>query len=503
MSDSLIRRPSFDRIHEDRSARVGLVDAELRHRTLGWGHRVRVRTSSLARDERVRTHLMLAVAAAVVLVLEGLRGSATLNTSAAWPIAQGVVAGVALLGAWRRRESLRLLPVLALGCAFQLAWVGLHLALGVAGDYDPNDVYRLQGKALLHGDYPHSEYPPGAVGLFALETWLGGGHARTTNALLMVPFQLVVVAAVWQLRTRWSPWLATCLALWPLNAFYWEFRFDLVPTAALVVGLLFALRERWYLAGFALGVGAIVKWTPGLAAAALLLWLLRMRLFRAAGVYVVAFVIPVLVANLPVLIWRKSELVAAYTTQSARTVTAESFVYLPLRLFWHARPGYWYFGAADAPAEANRAVIWFQIAVVVLVIVAVVFTATRSSAVALAGLAPAVFFLTNRIFSPQFFVLVLAATAVATALVATRRREVLAIASCCAVATTADTVLFQSMLGGRPVGTTPNWTFVSAVAFVPIVAVTAWLILRSLSARGVEGPPIAVVPGSGADLAVS
>ena len=58
----------------------------------------------------------------------------------------------------------------------------------------------------------------------------------------MVPFQLVCVASVWALRTRWSAWLATFLALWPLNAFYWEFRFDLVPTAALVAGLLLASR---------------------------------------------------------------------------------------------------------------------------------------------------------------------------------------------------------------------------------------------------------------------
>lgn len=444
------------------------------------------RTGSRVRDDLppsnalVSTHLALAVAAALVLVLEGFRGSETLDTSAVWPIAQAVVAGIALYGAWRSRGSLRLLPILALGCAFQLAWIGLHLALGVVGDHDPNDVYRMQGHALLHGEYPHSEYPPGAVGLFALETWLGGGSVRTTNALLMVPFQLICVVAVWQLRTRWSPWLATFLALWPLNAFYWEFRFDLVPTAALLGALLLVDRERWYEAGFALGLGAIVKWTPALTAAALLLWLLRLRFFRTAAVYVVGFAIPVLLANVPVLLWKSSELVAAYTTQNARTVTAESLVYLPLRLFWHARPGYWYFGPADVPAGANRAAIWLQVVAVAAVAVAVVFTRTRSSAVAVAGLVPAVFLLTNRIFSPQFFVLVMAAIIVAAALVVGKRWELLAIAVCCAIATTSNTVLFQSILGAQPVGTAPNWTFISAATFLPMVAVTIWLIARAL-----------------------
>jgi uncharacterized membrane protein len=442
---------------------------------------------SSSKDTVVRTHLALALAAALVLILEGFRGSETLDTSAVWPIAQAVVAGSALLGAWRARGELRLLPILALGCAFQLAWIGLHLALGVSGDHDPNDVYRMQGQALLHGQYPHSEYPPGAVALFTLETWLGGGPARTTNALLMVPFQLLCVVAVWQLRTRWSPWLATFLALWPLNAFYWEFRFDLVPTAALVGALLLAKRERWYEAGFVLGLGAIVKWTPALTAAALLLWLLKVRRFRTGAAYVAGFSIPVLLANVPLLIWKKSELVAAYTTQSARTVTAESSVYLPLRLFWHARPGYWYFGAADVPADANRAAILLQVVAVAVVVVAVAFTRTRSSAVAVAGLAPAVFLLTNRIFSPQFFVLVMAVIMVATALVVRTRWELLAIAASCAIASTANTVLFQSMLGAQPVGTAPNWTFISAATFVPTVAVVIWLIARALLQKAESG----------------
>jgi hypothetical protein len=424
-------------------------------------------------------HLTLAVAVVVVLLLEGLRGSATLDTSVVWPVAQAAVAAAGLCVAWIARNRLRLSRVLVLGLVFQLAWIVLHLRLGVTGDHDPVDVYSSQGDVLLNGDYPDSEYPPGAVALFALETWLGGGAARTSNAFLMIPFQLVCVAAIWSLRTQWTPWLATVVALWPLNAFYWEFRFDLVPAAALVAGLALAWKERWYEAGFVLGLGAIVKWTPALAFVALLLWLLRTRRFEKGGVHLVGFAIPVLLANVPLLLWRPTELVYAYTAQSARTVTAESSVYLPLHLFWDSEPGYWYFGAADVPATANRAAVWFQIAAVAVVIVLAALARTRSGVVALAGLAPACFFLTNRIFSPQFFILVLAAILVASALVVRTPAELFVVTGACAVATTANTVLFQSLLGAQPVETVSGWIYVSALVFVPTIAVTAWLVLRA------------------------
>jgi Glycosyltransferase family 87 len=447
-----------------------------------------------------RPHLVLAVAAALVLTFERLRGSATLGTSAVWPIAQAIVAGVALVIVWRERDKLRLMPIIALGLAFQLAWIAIHLGLGVAGDHDPVDVYSAQGDSVVHGQYPRSEYPPGAVALFGLEAWLDGGHARTANAFLMIPFQLLCIVAVWALRTRWSRWLAAFVAFWPLNAFYWEFRFDLVPTAFLVAGLVLAHRERWGAAGFALGLGAVAKWTPGLTAVALALWLLRTKRVRALGRHVAGFAVPVLAANVPLLIFDRSDLVAAYTTQTARTVTAESFVYLPLRLFWHARPGYWYFGAADVPPAANRAAVWLQVGAVILVIVLAAFARAPSAAVALAGLAPALFFLTNRIFSPQFFVLVLAAMVVAAGLVVKTRSELLVLLGACAVATTANTVLFQSMLGLKPVGAEPGWTYVSATVFIPTLAGAVWLIGRALREPAHVKPsskdmPLAVTPG--------
>jgi hypothetical protein len=428
-------------------------------------------------------YAILATGVVVVLVLEYFRGSATFDTAPEWPIAQAIVTGVALLAVWPTRDDLGLAPVLALGAALQLGWIVVHLHLGVHGDHDPNTVYSVQGEALLHGHYPHSEYPPGAVGLFALEALLGRGSATTPNAFLMVPFQLVCVAGIWALRTQWAPWLATVVALWPLNAFFWEFRFDLLPTAALVAGLVLAHRDRWLAGGAILGLGAITKWTPAFACLALVLWLLRKRRVRAAEAHLLGFAAPVLIANVPIFLWDRSALFDAYSTQGARTVTAESFVYLPLRLFWDVHPGIWYFRAADVPSAANTAAIWLQIVAVGVVLMLTALATRRSSAVALAGLAPAVFLLTNRIFSPQFYVLVLAAVFIAAALLARSGLEVLLIALLCAVATAADTILYQSYLGAQPVASLPSWMYISAASYLPAFAAIVWLAFRALPNR--------------------
>lgn len=424
-------------------------------------------------------HLPLALAVVLVLLAEGLKGSATVNTSASWTLIQAAVASVALLVAWRRRDRLRLGPILFLGLALQLAWIGIHLGLGVRGDGEATYVYPTQGDALLSGSYPRSEYPPGAVGLFALETWIGGGATRTSNAFVMVIFQLLCVLSIWALRTRWSSWLAAFVALWPLNAFFWEFRFELVPAAALVAGLLLAHRERWYEAGFVLGLGAVVKWSPALSAAALVVWLLGSRRGRDAGRHLLGFAVPVLLVYVPLLLWKPSEVLAAYTLQGGRTITGESLPYLPLRLLGLAEPSYWYFAAAHVPRWANGVASALQAIAVIAVIALALRARSRPAAVALAGLVPVVFLLTNRIFSPQFFVLILAAWAVAASLVVRQRRELVLVGAICAAATVGNAILYPA-LGARPVGEIPGWTFLSASRFLPALAATAWLLARAV-----------------------
>ncbi len=223
---------------------------------------------------------------AVAMVLAEV--AAQKQGSAVWIVLGAVASAFAFLVAWRSQERLRLVPLLVVTLGFNVAWIAVDLALGVTS-VDSAVLYRIWGNSLLHGHYPDAQYPPAAVLLFAFDALVGGGPTRIAHAFVMVPFQLVTVAAVWALRTGRSAWLAALVALWPLNAFSWEFRFDLVPTALLALGLLFALRERWVVAGALLGLGAAAKWTPALACALLVVWLASGRRWRPAAGHAVAF----------------------------------------------------------------------------------------------------------------------------------------------------------------------------------------------------------------------
>src|SRR5262249_52423411 len=217
--------------------------------------------------------LILAVATVLVLVMEYLRASVG---AVPWFPIQVVTAAVALTLCWPRRGRLQLLPLLAIGLLLQAGWLLVRLhALYTSNE--PQVLYASTGQQLLDGTYPHSEYPVGAVLVFALEAALHGNRTHLVHGFLMVPVQLATVVAVWRLRTRWSPWLAAVIAFWPVNAWFWEWRFDLLPTALLAGGLLLAYRRRWTLAGCLLGLGFTVKWTPALAIPVLAAYLLAAR----------------------------------------------------------------------------------------------------------------------------------------------------------------------------------------------------------------------------------
>ena len=163
----------------------------------------------------------------------------------------------------------------------------------------------------------------------------------------MIPFQLVTVAAVWMLDTRWSRWLAAVVALWPLNAFYWEFKFDSAPTALLVLGLLLAARRHWQWSAVALGVGAALKWSPALSGALLVIWLFARGERRRAVAYAGTLAATFLLVHLPFLVWAPGQVLAAYD-QASRGITPESVFYLPLRPLGYAQsPAR--FGRSDRP----------------------------------------------------------------------------------------------------------------------------------------------------------
>ena len=422
--------------------------------------------------ERLDPNLALAAAAVAIVATE-----AAYRTwiSDAWLLLEALVAAAALFHAWREQDRLRLWPVLAVIGGLQLALFGVHLALDVVGDKDSSVVYRWQGNGLNRGEYPRSEYPLGAVLLFGLEAWLGGGTTRNANAVLMVPLAVVTSAAVWLTRVPYAPWLAALIGFWPANSFYWQYKFDLAPAALLAVGLVLAFRGRWGLSGVALAVGTLVKWTPALAAVALVAWLLSSRRVREAATHTAAFAGTILLVYTPFLLWSRSEVLAAYERQSGRSITPESVWYLLLRPFDLAHVRTHISFSAGAPSWANVAAGILQVAVVLALVVAAARASTQRAAVALAALAPGAFLLTNRIFSPQFMLVAFAGWALAAALVVQTRREQLWVGAAMATVALANEFVYPFALPRYDY----TWVACSFILFATGLGLTGWLAVRA------------------------
>jgi hypothetical protein len=426
---------------------------------------------------KLEPHLVLLAAVAAAVGLEVARGSGTLGTSETWPLLQALLAGGALLVAWHRQEELRLAPLLALALALELGFVVVHLALGVQSDFDSARVYPREGESLLHGHYPDTEYPPGAVLLFAFEALVAGGGSgvRVANAFTMIPFELLAVAAVYALRTRRSAWFAAVLAVWPLDAFFWEFKYDAAPTAALVVGLVLACRSRWLSAGVVLGLGAALKWTPALAAVALALWLVSRPRARDATRHLAGAAGTFLLVNVPFLATSPGRVLHSYHVQASRGITGESFAYLVLRAAGRGEipPNSAFYGPVIAPSWATTAAGALQIAVTLAVLALVLRSRAQAAAVTVAALAPVAFLLTTRTFSPQYLVTIVAAWCVAGALVAATRARQLLLALPMLGATLGNLLVY-------PVVTPTYWWVCSWATFLLGAAATGALLARAV-----------------------
>ena len=429
---------------------------------------------------RVDPNLGLAATAVAIVALEAAYRE---SLSIAWLLAQAVVAGVGLLHAWSERDRLRLAPVLAIVLGLQLALVGVHLGLDAEGDKDSSVVFRWQGNMLRNGDYPRSEYPLGAVLLFAFEAWIGGGATRSANGLVMAPLHALAVACVWLTRLPAAPWLAAVIGMWPLNAFYWQYKFDVAPAALLALGALLALRGRWTWSALALAAGTLVKWTPGLAAVALVAWLVARGRRREAVAHAGAFAAAIVALHAPFVLW-DDDVLAAYERQSGRSITPESLWYLPLRALGLAHVRTHISFSAGAPEWADVAAAVVQILVVLGLVVLAARVADVRSAVALAVLAPAAFLLTNRIFSPQFVLVLFVAWAIAGALLVRTPREQLALGVAAAVASGANAFVYPFALPRYDY----TWPVASAALFATALAVTGALAARAMRDDGVSSP---------------
>jgi hypothetical protein len=97
------------------------------------------------------------------------------------------------------------------------------------------------------------------------------------------------------------------------------------------------------------------------------------------------------------------------------------------------------------------------------------------AAIAVAALAPALFLLTNRIFSPQFLVPLFAAWAIAAVLLVRTKREQLAVGIAMATASTANAFVYPFALPYYA----HTWVAASVVLFASGLLLTGWLLGRA------------------------
>jgi hypothetical protein len=105
-------------------------------------------------------------------------------------------------------------------------------------------------------------------------------------------------------------------------------------------------------------------------------------------------------------------------------------------------------------------------------------------------MAPVVFLLANRVFSPQYLVLILAAWAIAGALVLERRRDQLVLGLLAMAATTANAFVYPYTLYQLGL-----WRAASAVLFVLGFATSAWIVWNALRSPSLSrGPSTGSLP---------
>jgi len=387
--------------------------------------------------------------------------------SAWWSVPAALLTGAGLLALHPRRARLDPAAVVGAGVALHLGSLALHLGLGGPGDQDVTTLYPELGAALrATGALPPAEYPPLALLAFAAAGALG--PVRVTLPLLTLP----LLAAGWAALARRGPdgtWAAACVALWPTLVPFWEVKYDALPAALLLLGLLAGGAGR---AGALLGLGAAAKWFPGLAVPVLAAGLLGARRPSDALRLCAAAAGAVALVHLPFLN-RPEALLTPYRFHAARALTGESMPYLPLRAL----------GLVDRPERA-----WFEVvapawagplslAAVGAALVALAWAAARrpERATVLAAAAPAAFLLGNRVFSPQFLLPLALSWAVGMA----GGRGARAIVVLLGLAATANHAVW-------PVAS-PAWELLSAVLFAAALTATAMTVV-SPGAEGTPGP---------------
>jgi hypothetical protein len=410
---------------------------------------------------------------------------------------------------WLARQT-SLPPLMTvLGAALLLRCLGIGARLLTGNTFLDADVelFYAYGMALRESGPPTVEYPSGAVLVWSALSLLAG-DSRERFALLLpllnIGCDLLIVASLYAVGWRLGSLRTGCVAatfygLCPLLLPFTFAKYDALPTALLTGGLaLFALampREPglagdagdalrggptvsygMLLAGISLGLGGAIKWTPLLAGPPLAILLLRSARLSALLVFMAGVLLGLGLPSLLFAVVDMEAFLAPYRLQGARSLTGQSLWFL-LALALEPElierlPRAW------SPVDDTRLPVWLMVAVQLLVQLALMLVLLRRPtlrrALALAALAPTLFLLLNRVYSPQYMQPISVGLLLAMTLWLPRPRLPAALIVL-ATALWANLLIWPLF--------TPAWLSASALMFAATLGLSLWLFILALPVR--------------------
>lgn len=284
------------------------------------------------------------------------------------------------------------------------------------------------------------EYPQGGLLLFWLGEQLAGGEIENfflAFPLVMLFWHVVAAASLYGIglkvgRPRAGFLLAVFTAGAPYLLQYNYTRFDIAPAGMLLAATYFFLpgskegfrlptQSASFLTGVATAAGFLTKWLPALAAPFMVMAYLQTRRWKSLLIFGGTSAIISLAVMLPFYLADSYAFFYPYTWQGSRKLMGESFWFLVQYFLLDptksipARP----WGEPKTILLSNNLLQILQLGLVGLIFLITLWTTwrhrhwtTRFDSWAAGGLlAVAVFTLANRVFSPQYMVLVMWALA--------------------------------------------------------------------------------------------
>lgn len=360
------------------------------------------------------------------------------------------------------------------------------------------------GQQFANGIYPknfqgqYMEYPQFALFLF----WIGAKLAGTLETFvwlfptLMLIFELGSAAALYGIgkklkQAQAAYFLAVCAATCPFLYGFAYTRFDIAPTTLLLGGVYFFLPNKQKtqniqagLASAGVTAGALTKWLPAIAWSFFALSYLQKKQWRQLITSTVIAALLSLITLVPFYLWNSAAFWYPYQYQGSRHLIGESFWFLVQD--WLLDPTH---SVPDKPwAEPSQILLGnnkLLIAQIVLTLLILALSCWRLWRVkdnsewsrwAGAGLiGVAVFTLANRVFSPQYIILLIWVWAAALILrPANWKTLVLGIA---ALTITSAANFLTFLLGAYPDG----WVNASAILFAVGWIFSGWLLYQLLA----------------------